>query len=79
MAQLAYNNKKLESTGQTPYYANYGTHLHLFERTFLGPKLAAALATADKMKKIHEILQTLLEKAQRQSISYVNKKRKMAP
>jgi hypothetical protein len=79
MAQLAYNNKKSESTGQTPYYANHGTHPHLFERTFLGPKSAAALATADEMKKIHEILRTSLEKAQRQSISHVNKKRKMAP
>jgi hypothetical protein len=79
MAQLAYNNKKLESIGQTPYYANHGTHLHLFKRTFLGPKSAAALATADKIKKIHKILRTSLEKAQRQSISHINKKRKMAP
>jgi hypothetical protein len=79
MAQLAYNNKKSESTGQTPYYANHGTHLYLFKRIFLGPKLAAALATVDKMKKIHEILRTSLEKAQRQSISHVNKKQKMAP
>ena len=79
MAQMAYNNKLSESTGQTPFYANHGRHPNLFTRTFPTQKTEAAIATADKLKTVHELLKATLEKAQRQSISYVNKKRKTAP
>jgi transposase InsO family protein len=79
MAQMAYNNKLSESTGQTPFYANHGRHPNLFTRTFPSQKTEAAIATADELKTVHESLKATLEKAQRQSISYVNKKRKTAP
>ena len=79
MAQLAYNNKLSESTGQTPFYANYGRHPNLFTRTLPSQKTEAAIATADELKTVHESLKVALEKAQRQSISHVNKKRKTAP
>jgi hypothetical protein len=62
---MAYNNKLLESTGQTPFYANYGRHLNLFTRTFPSQKTEAAITTADKLKKVHESLKATLEKAQR--------------
>lgn len=79
MAQMAYNNKTSESTGQTPFYANHGRHPNLFTRTLPSIKTEAATATAEELKKTHEELRESLEKAQRQSISYVNQKRKMAP
>jgi hypothetical protein len=79
MAQMAHNNMLSESTGQTPFYANHGRHPNLFTRTFPSLKTEAAIATADEMKKVQESLNATLEKAQRQSISYVNKKRKTAP
>ena len=79
MAQLAYNNKISESTKQTPFYANHGRHPNLFTRTLPSLKTEAAIATAEELKKTHEEIRESLEKAQRQSISYVNKKRKMAP
>ena len=65
MAQMAYNNKLSESTGQTPFYANHGRHPNLFTRTLPSQKTEAAIATADELKKTHESLSTALKKAQR--------------
>ena len=76
---MAYNNKTSESTGKTPFYANHGRHPNLFTRTYPSQKTEAAIATAGELKKIHKKLREALENAQRQSISYVNKKQKMAP
>jgi transposase InsO family protein len=79
MAQLAYNNKKSESTGQTPFYANHGRNPHLFERTFPTRKTQKAVATANELKQTHEQLRSNIELAQQKTISYVNKRRKTAP
>jgi hypothetical protein len=79
MAQLAYNNKTSESTGQTPFYANHGKHPNLFTRTIPCIKAEAAMKTVEELQEIHEKLRDNLEIAQRNSISYVNRKRKMAP
>ena len=62
------------------YYANYGRHPHLFDQVLPAPVQAeAAIDTAERLKKTHEDLKENLEKAQRQSISYANRKRKTAP
>jgi transposase InsO family protein len=79
MAQMAYNNKTSEATGQTPYFANHGRHPNLFERTLPSPKAEAAIKSAEEIKKIHADMSTKLLHAQDQSISYVNRKRKTAP
>jgi transposase InsO family protein len=79
MAQLAYNNKLSEATKQTPFYANHGRHPNLFTRTFPSQKTDAAMITAEELKKVHEQLRYHIKTAQRNSISYVNKKRKTAP
>lgn len=79
IAQLAYNNKISESTKQTPFYANHGRYLNLFTRILLNLKTEVAIATAKEIKKIYEELRELLEKAQRQSILYINQKRKIVP
>ena len=63
MAQIAYNNKLLESTGQTPFYANHRRHPNLFTRTFPSLKTEAAIATADELKEVHESLKKVLKKA----------------
>jgi hypothetical protein len=78
-AQLAYNNKKAESTGVSPHYAYHGTHPNLFERSFPSPRAEAAIKTAEEMKKVHHEMTTHLQRKQNQQISYVNKKRKIAP
>jgi hypothetical protein len=79
MAQLAYNNKSSEATGRTPYFANHGRHPNLFNRTLPSPKAEAAMQTAEEMKKTHKEMEERIQRAQTQSISYVNKKRKTAP
>jgi hypothetical protein len=76
MAQLAYNNKLSEATGKTPFFANHGKHPNLFERTYPSPKAEAAMVTAEQLQSTHQSLRENLEKAQHQSISYVNKKEK---
>ena len=58
---MAYNNKTLEATGKTPFYANYRQHLNLFTRTYPSLKTEAAIATAKQLKKIHEELQESLK------------------
>jgi hypothetical protein len=54
MAQIAYNNKTSETTGQTPYFANHGKHPNLFKRTLPSPRAKAAIKSAEEIKKIHE-------------------------
>jgi hypothetical protein len=79
MAQIAYNNKQLEATGQTPYFANHRRNPNLFQQTFSSPKAKAAIKTAEEIKAIHKDISKRTLYAQNQSISYVNKKRKTAP
>src|SRR5688500_17228614 len=79
MAQMAYNNKKSERTKQTPFYANHGRHPNLFTRILPSIKTEEAMTTAEELKTVHQKLRENLETAQRNSISYINKKRKMAP
>jgi hypothetical protein len=63
MAQLAYNNKILESTKQTLFYANHRQHLHLFKRVFSTKKTEKAMTTATELKKTHENIKTNLKNA----------------
>jgi hypothetical protein len=72
MAQMAYNNKILEATGKTLYFANYGKHPNLFQRTLPSPRAEAAMKSAEEIKKIYKEISTKLLHAQNQSISYVN-------
>jgi hypothetical protein len=79
MAQMAYNDKRSEATGQTPYFANHGRNPNLFQRTLPSPKAEAAIKSAEEMKEVYETIHDNMLKAQRNSISHVNKKRKTAP
>jgi transposase InsO family protein len=79
MAQMAYNDKRSEATGQTPYFANHGRNPNLFQRTLPSPKAEAAIKSAEEMKTVHKDMSERTLHAQNQSISYVNKKRKTAP
>ena len=79
MAQLAYNNKLSESTGQTPFFANHGRNPNLFEKTLPGPKAEAALATAEELRQTYDVMHEKMKTAQEKSIIHANKKRKTAP
>jgi transposase InsO family protein len=80
MAQLAYNNKKSETTGLSPFFTNHGRHPNLFEQTYPTTiKSDKATMTAEELKAVHQRVQENILSAQRKTISHVNKKRKMAP
>jgi transposase InsO family protein len=79
MAQMAYNDKRSEATGQTPYFANHGRNPNLFQRTLPSPRAEAAIKSAEEMKEVYETIQNKMLNAQRNSITYANKKRKTAP
>jgi hypothetical protein len=63
----------------TLYFANHGRHLNLFTKQFPSIEAEAAMVTAAEIKKIYEQARENLKAAQKKSVSYVNKKRKMAP
>jgi hypothetical protein len=76
---MAYNDKRSEATGQTPYFANHRRNPNLFQQTLPSPKAEAAIKSAEEIKAIHKDISEQTLHAQNQSISYVNKKRKTAP
>jgi hypothetical protein len=63
----------------TLYFANHRRHPNLFTKQFPSIEAEAAMVTAAEIKQIHEQAQGNLEAAQKKSVSYINKKRKMAP
>lgn len=80
IAQIAYNNKLSEATGATPFFANHGRHPNLFTRSFdSNIQTESAISSVDKLKEVHKKSLDNIAKAQSRAISYVNKKRKMAP
>jgi hypothetical protein len=79
MAQITYNNKVAESTGETPYYALHGKHPNLFERNFPSVKAEAATRTLEEMKEVHRKMQEIMKKKQLQQNENINKHRKTAP
>jgi hypothetical protein len=76
IAQMAYNNKRSEAIGQTPYFANHGRNPNLFQRTLPSLRAEAAIKSAEEMKEVYETIQSKMLTAQRNSITYANKKRK---
>jgi hypothetical protein len=64
IAQIAYNNKALEATGQTPYFANYRKYLNLFKRTLSSLRAKAAIKSAEEIKKIYKEISKKLLHAQ---------------
>jgi hypothetical protein len=58
MAQMAYNDKRSEATGQTPYFANYGRNPNLFQRTLPSLRAEAAIKSAEEMKEVYKTIQS---------------------
>ena len=54
ITQLAHNNKKSDTTGLTPFFANYGKHPELFHASKPGPNAHRAMVTVSDMTKLHE-------------------------
>ena len=61
VAQLCYNGTPSESTGITPFYANYGFTPEAFRPPRDGPNAEKARLQAELMVDLHEELRTQLE------------------
>jgi hypothetical protein len=61
MAELAYNNKRAESNGISPFYAYHGKHPNLFDRTFSSMRAKAAMLTTEQLEETHEKMRKQLE------------------
>ena len=53
MAQLAYNNKRSETTKLTPFFANFGKNTNSFLYPREGPNIEKALVKVSEMKELY--------------------------
>jgi hypothetical protein len=63
----------------TLYFMNYRRHPNLFTKQFPSIKVEAAMVTAAEIKQIYKQAWENLKTAQKKTVSYINKKRKIAP
>ena len=78
-AELALNNGTSSTTGETPFFANYGRHPNLFNAPRKSPQAEAALREVSGLKRMHEELSKSIEYQQRRNEPNANKKRKKEP
>jgi len=79
LAQLALNNVRNETTGETPFFSNYGKHPTTFLEPRTGPQAEKGLIQAQNMKKLHEHLRQGIRKMQERTTKAINHKRKNGP
>jgi hypothetical protein len=79
MAQVALNNAYTESTGTSPFFANFGKDPNLFMKPYDNPELEAAMVAANQLKDIHEACGDQIKNAQKKTAAYLQDKRKTAP
>ena len=73
MTQLTLNSKQSETTKITPFFANFGKDLNLFELSRENKSAQSIMKRIDTLKKIHQNITAM----QDTSVKYQNKKRKM--
>ena len=79
ITQLAHNNKKSDTTGLTPFFANYGKHPELFHAPKPGPNAHRTMVTVSDMTKLHEKMADAIIQNNKKTETRMNSKRKMAP
>ena len=79
ITQLAYNNKKSNTTGLTPFFANHGNHPELFHAPKPGPNAYRTMVTASDMTKLHEKMAKAIIHSNNKTETKMNSKKKMAP
>ena len=81
MAQLALNNHRSETTGHTPFFANFGKNPKTFglHQTTTHPNANKAMIASEDLKKVHDQLHSAIQDSQDRIAGPYNKKRKMAP
>jgi transposase InsO family protein len=79
MAQVALNNNASETTGESPFYANYGMDPNLFMEPRPGPAAKEALVKASDLKDIHQQLKQRITRSQAALVKSRFKASKTAP
>ena len=79
MAQLAYNDKRSDTTRLSPFFANYGRHANLFLDPRQGPDAEKALVLTSDMKSLHKDMQHRISETNTATEKSANKKRKLGP
>jgi hypothetical protein len=69
-AQVAVNNMVHDTTGRTPFFANYGKHPNLFMEPRNHPKAQKAIDTVENLRKIHDEIRQNIVRAQETSRKY---------
>ena len=79
MAQLAYNDKLSQTTGLTPFFANYGKNPNSFLQPRKGPNAEKALVKAKELKKVHNQLTETIKETNKKVRQQADKSRKDGP
>ena len=79
MAQLAYNDKLSQTTGLTPFFANYGKNPNSFLQPREGPNAEKALVKAKELKQVHNQLTETIKETNEKVRQQANKSRKDGP
>ena len=80
MAQFAYNSLKNETTGVSPFYANYGFEPEAYREALPTNRWAqAASLSVEKLRGLHEQLSRDIAFIAIRTARYYNQKRKDAP
>ena len=79
MAQLALNNKVLDTTKYIPFFANFGRNPNLFLNRREGPNAQQALKDISDIKLIHQRLSANIKVSRPGIAQNANKKRKISP
>jgi hypothetical protein len=82
MVEFAVNNHILETTGISPFFANYGLNPTIdFEPDIQGdnPKEDQACTLADRLSEIHDLIKSEMGFAQDRQQEYANRPRLPTP
>ena len=79
MAQLAYNDKLSQTTGLTPFFANYGKNLNSFLQPREGPNTEKALVKAKELKQVYNQLTETIKETNEKVRQQADKSRKDGP
>ena len=79
-AQLTLNNAMSQTTGLTPFFANFGRHPNMFDRQVKGhPNAEKGIIDAEAHRKVLQLSKERIADANERMTTRENEKRKMAP